>query len=132
MTRSTGQRELPKAWLRLDPDIDQKHPDNGWNFIRLLCAANRQRPRGVFANRRTIELSLGKHACTLFYARGDVVDRDDGKVEMVGWASWQEGDLTVAERVSRVRNGSKNVTPVDGLRALPERYTGVTPAATMS
>jgi len=108
MTRRAGQpseRELPKAYLRLDPDIDQKHPDHGWDFMRLLCSANRQRPRGRFASRLALESLFGRKLVAWFYDRGDICDLDDGRVLVVGWDNWQEGDLTVAERVRRTRGG---------------------------
>jgi hypothetical protein len=127
-------RELPKAYLRLDPDIDQKHPDNGWEYIRLLCASNRQRPRGIFTSRATLEAIFGKAAVKRFYDRGDVFDREDGRAETCGWDAWQEGDLTVAERVRRTRAGSSprvtgalpdrdNVTHEPPPGALPARYS---------
>ena len=130
MTRSTGERELPKAYLRMDPDIDQKHPDNGWNFIRLLCAANRQRPRGYFACRGALETIFGRPLVRTFYSRGDVMDAPGGKVYVCGWGVWQEGDLTVAERVSRIRGKRDNVTPAvtpgEDPPSLPSRYSAVT------
>jgi hypothetical protein len=127
-------RELPKAYLRLDPDIDQKHPDNGWEYIRLLCASNRQRPRGIFTGRATLEAIFGKAAVKRFYDRADVFDREDGRAETAGWDAWQEGDLTVAERVRRTRSNTvprvthalparDNVTHDDTPDALPARYS---------
>ena len=140
MTRRShlpSTRELPKAYLRLDPDIDQKHPDNGWEYIRLLCASNRQRPRGIFTSRATLEAIFGKAAVRRFYDRGDVFDREDGRAETAGWDAWQEGDLTVAERVRRTRSGPSkrvtgallkrdNVTQEQDPDALPARYQSVT------
>jgi hypothetical protein len=130
MTKSTGERELPKAYLRLDPDIDSKHPDNGWNYIRLLCAANRQRPRGYFHSRETFLSIFGKTLARTFFERGDVEEAPGGKVYVCGWGVWQEGDLTVAERVSRIRSKRDGVTPVvtpgEEPPALPSRYMSVT------
>lgn len=34
--------QLPKAYLRMDPDLNAKHPDNLSEFVRLMCAANRR------------------------------------------------------------------------------------------
>lgn len=98
---SRGQ--LPRVYLRLDPDIDQTHPDHLDGFIRLLCAANRQRPRGRFRSRNVLDNLFGKRATDRLYARGDVVTQDDGSVLMPGWDIWQEGDMTVNERVARLR-----------------------------
>lgn len=100
--------QLPKPYLRLDPDIDQKHPERLDDFIRLMCTANRQVPRGRFRSRAVLESLFGKPLVAWFYARGDVADLDDGKVIVPGWDGWQEGDMTVAERMARLR--SKAVT----------------------
>lgn len=130
MTRSTGERELPKAYLRLDPDIDQKHPDNLDGMVRLLCAANRQRPRGFFHSRDTFVSIFGKTLARRFFERGDVEEAPGGRVYVKGWGAWQEGDLTVAERVSRIRSKRNDVTPVvtpgEDPPALPRRYMSVT------
>jgi hypothetical protein len=102
---------LPKAYLRIDPNIDQTHPDNLDDFIRLLCAANRQPRRGWFTSRTVLASIFGRPATARFYARGDVVDKPDG-VLVPGWDTWQEGDLTVGDRVRRYRDShrSNNVT----------------------
>jgi hypothetical protein len=111
-------RELPKAYLRVDPDIDQKHPDNLADFMRLVCSANRQRPRGRFASRITLEAIFNKTIVARFYDRGDVRDTEDGRVYVLGWDEWQEGDMTVAERVRRTRQKKAD--------ALHGRFTAVT------
>jgi hypothetical protein len=117
---SSSGRELPKAYLRLDPDVDQKHPDNLAEFIRLICSSARQRPRGRFASREVLEALFGKAAVLKFYSRADVIEQPDGSVCMAGWDDWQEGDMTVAERVRRTRRKKSN--------ALPDRYPTVTEA----
>ena len=111
-------RELPKAYLRMDPDIDQKHPDNLADFVRLMCASARQRPRGRFANRAVIDAMFGRATVIRFLARGDVVVLADGSLYTTGWDEWQEGDMTVAERVRRTRQ-RKSI-------ALQSRYADVT------
>lgn len=94
---------LPKAYLRLDPNVDQTHPDNLADFIRLLCAANRQPNRGVFARREVLVTIFGPRAVKVFEARGDVRETPEKTVIVPGWDDWQEGDLTVAERMQRLR-----------------------------
>ena len=108
--------QLPKAYLRLDPNIDQTHPDNLDEFIRLLCVANRQPHRGSFRSRAVLEAAMGRPAVRRFYARGDVADQDSGRVTVEGWEMWQEGDMTVADRVRRFRD--------------KHRYDGVTSPVT--
>lgn len=99
--------QLPKAYLRIDPDLDAKHPDLLAEFIRLLCAANRQPRRGVFKTRAVIEGLLGKAVTRRLIARGDVVE--EGTEWIVdGWERWQEGNLDVAERMRRIRAGRDN------------------------
>jgi hypothetical protein len=94
---------MPRAYLRVDPNLDQTHPDvNG--FIRLLCAAARQPDRGRFRNRRLLEQLLSKSKVFDMLARGDVVVLADERVYVEGWDEWQEGDHTVAERMRRMRD----------------------------
>jgi hypothetical protein len=95
---------LPKAYLRLDVNVDQQHPDNLAAFIRLLCAGARQSQRGRFGGRGILETLFGKAAVRRMYERGDVADQADGRVEIIGWDLWQEGDVTVGERMQRLRS----------------------------
>ncbi len=108
----TGQ--LPKAYLRIDPNLDHTHPDPGL-FIRLLCAAARQPKRGVFKDVRVLEATLGKRGAQRLVERGDVSLLSDGRCEVDGWEIWQEGDMTVGERMARYRNKRRNSTVTDGV-----------------
>ena len=93
---------MPRAYLRLDPNIDQTHPDlNG--FIRLMCAAARQPERGRFRNISQVQALFGKTRTRAMMAREDIVPLPDGRVYVEGWDEWQEGDHTVAERMKRMR-----------------------------
>ena len=94
---------LPKAYLRLDPNIDQTHPDNLDGFIRLLCASNRQPVRGRFRSRALVEGVLGRAAVKRLIERGDICQQPDGSWTVPGWSEWQEGDWTVADRQRRIR-----------------------------
>lgn len=105
--------QLPKAYLRIDPDIDAKHPDNLAEFIRLLCAANRQPRRGVFRSRTVVDALLGKGPAKRLIERGDLVDRD-GEWLVAGWEHWQEGNLDVAERMRRIRGDRAAKTRTNG------------------
>jgi hypothetical protein len=100
----------PKAYLRLDPDIDQKHPDLLAELIRAMCAANRQRPRGRFDSRAVVEALYGKATVRKLYERGDLVDQPDGSVYLDQWDEWQEGDVTVIDRMRRLRQRNRGVT----------------------
>lgn len=100
----------PKAYLRLDPDIDHKHPEMLAELIRLMCAANRQRPRGRFGNRSQVEALFGRALVRRFYLRGDLTDCADGSVYVDQWDEWQEGDVDVRDRMRRLRDRHRSVT----------------------
>ena len=121
MTRN----DLPRAYLRVDPNIDQVYPELRNTFVGLLCSAHRQPERGRYRDRRLVEALHSKAFVARSYDRGDLVDLPDGRVYLDGWDEWQEGDLTVAERMRRMRQRRRNkrngVTPV----ASPESH-GVT------
>lgn len=107
---------MPRAYLRLDPNIDQTHPDlNG--FVRLMCAAARQTERGRFRNIAQVQALFGKNRTRDMMIREDIVPLPDGRVYVEGWDEWQEGDHTVAERMKRMRarrtaKRSRTVSPV--------------------
>lgn len=94
-------RILPKAYLRVDPNLAFTHPDPG-AFIRLLCHANAQPHRGRFKEWGLLENALGAEPAARLRDRGDLVEVD-GRWYVSGWDEWQEGDLTVGERQRRVR-----------------------------
>jgi hypothetical protein len=105
---------MPRAYLRIDPNLDLTQSDPG-AFIRLLCAAARQPDRGRFRDLGLLQRAVGKARTSVFLGRSDVVKLDDGRYYVEGWDEWQEGDWTVSERMRRMRHR----------RAL--RYGGVTP-----
>lgn len=97
-----GRDGLPRAYLRIDPNLDMTHPDPG-SFVRLLCAAARQPDRGRFRDRGLLVRAVGRAKVGALAARGDVAQLPDGRWYVVGWDEWQEGDYTVAERMKRMR-----------------------------
>lgn len=98
--------QLPKAYLRIDPNLDSTHPAPG-DMVALICAANRQPTRGVF---KTVDVARNALGRTLFgrsVARGDL--RENGVGWYVdGWDEWQEGDINVGERMRRLRERRRN------------------------
>jgi hypothetical protein len=122
--------QYPKAYLRIDPNIDQVRTDLD-SFLRLLCAANRQPRRGYFKSEAIARMVLGKAAFHRAVTSGDLTSCADGSIYVDGWTDWQEGDLNVGERMRRLRNRKRNavvtpaVTPPSPKRIPPSEAKGV-------
>jgi hypothetical protein len=103
--------QLPKAYLRMDPNLDVTHPDPG-AFVKLLCAAARQPKRGRFKTWAVLVAAVGRaQAVKHRDVWKDLVAGEKPDSLMVdGWDLWQEGDLTVGERVKRFRERHSAVT----------------------
>ena len=110
MPQERGQ--LPKAYLRIDPNIDATHPSPG-DMVMLMCAANRQPVRGRFKTPELAERVLGRALYRRCVERGDLVQNGAVGVYVDGWEEWQEGDWTVGERMRRLR-GRKRHNDTDG------------------
>ena len=125
-----------KAYIRTDPLIDERKghysPAQLGTYILVLCKAARQRHRGRFrsvqALRNTMPTAYVRYLPFLF-DEGDVVELDDGSVVVDGWDEWQEGDQTVGERMSRLRNRKRNATVTP---TVTPTVTQPLPAATYS
>jgi len=98
--RERGQ--LPKAYLRIDPNLDSTHPAPG-DMVALLCAANRQPRRGLFKSEDVARSALGSRLLARSIERGDLRPNGVGLV-VDGWKEWQEDDLNVGERMRRLRD----------------------------
>lgn len=98
--------QLPKAYLRIDPNLDSTHPAPG-DMVALLCAANRQPRRGIFKSPELAVRVLGRGLFRRSMERGDLKSNGVG-IYVDGWAEWQEGDLTVGERMTRLRAKRRN------------------------
>lgn len=96
-----GRGQLPKAYLRIDPNLDSTHPAPG-DMVRLLCAANRQPKRGRFKSEALAVTVLGRAAYARAVSRGDLV-QNGSWLYVDGWEEWQENDWTVGERMRRLR-----------------------------
>lgn len=94
---------MPRAYLRIDPNLDLTQADPG-SFVRLLCAAARQPDRGRFKDRALLERAVGRVKARTFIDRGDVTLQPDGRCYVQGWDEWQEGDYSVADRMRRMRH----------------------------
>lgn len=115
---------LPKAYLRISPDLDQ-HEDP-MVMVLLICAANRQPQRGRFKSSAVVERIIGRKRFAKCVARGDLVHEGTAWY-LDGWDEWQEGDLTVGERMRRLREkrgvaSNRNLTVSQGVsQPYPER-----------
>lgn len=103
--------QLPKAYLRIDPNLDSTHPSPA-DMVALMCAANRQPKRGVFKTAELAARVLGRGLYKRSVERGDLVLNGSG-MYVDGWNEWQENDWTVGERMRRLR-GRKRHTDTDG------------------
>jgi hypothetical protein len=111
------RRQLPKAYLRMDPNIDQHADPEG--LVLLICAANRQARRGRFVP-SIVERLLGRKRMLEFLRprpgkeKADLIEQPDGTLYLDGWDEWQEGDLTVGERQARIRERRAPTEPLLG------------------
>lgn len=153
-----------RAYLRLDPHVyDRKvlgidakgNQIEGWTpykpdelvaFIGVLALADGQSPRGFFRSVAVLRALLSgdgegqryAKCVPALIARGDLVVRSGGWLYVDGWDEWQEGDLTVHERMRRYRakhaqKGAQDdpgVTPPTVTPVTPATVTGVTPPVT--
>jgi hypothetical protein len=99
----------------MSPNLDQ-HPDP-LGMVMLMCAAARQPDRGRFRERRVLERIVGRKRLAEMLERKDVVELG-GSYYVEGWDEWQEGDMTVSERMRRMR-----------ARKASLKRNGVTPSA---
>lgn len=108
---------MTRAYLRLDPHFDERkyaYPDGAYRaLVATLCLAETQSTRGHFRDLAYLRALLGKCGRWAKYLldHGDLVQLTDGRLYVDGWAEWQEGDHTVGERVTRIRNRTHHVTP---------------------
>lgn len=117
---------LPRAYLRLDPNIDQTHEDVG-EMVRLICVAGRQSRRGRFKNKAAFYSVFGRKAAQRCMSRGDVIEHTTAAhcagtpehkrfcpglphLYVDGWDEWQETDLDVASRMRRLRARKRGTT----------------------
>ena len=108
---------MTRAYLRLDPGFYERKLEQGYPLpaiaalVGCLCLAETQSRRGFFRDEPVLRALLGPAAKWVPFLRdrGDIVDRD-GRIYIDGWEEWQEGDLTVKDRMARLRSRRGNVT----------------------
>ncbi len=97
-----------RSYIRFDPEFaDRKghYPDGALSaFALTLCFAEHQPQRGFF-KRAVLKALLERRARWIDYlvSHKDLEVLPDGRLYLVGWLEWQEGDWKVQERVQRIR-----------------------------
>lgn len=99
-----------RAYHRVDPLMDEKKshytPSQLGAFMKVQLLAGRQAEPGFFRSKAALEAALPPlYAVELGHllAEHDLIEQPDGRVYVDGYREWQEGDLTVAERMRRLR-----------------------------
>ena len=104
-----------RAYHRVDPLMDERKshytPAQFGAFLKVQLVAGRQKHRGHFrsveALRMTQPAGYARHVAFLV-AEGDIAVAGDGTAYLPGWDEWQEGDMTVRDRMAKLRNKHRN------------------------
>jgi hypothetical protein len=100
-------------------------------FLKVQLLAGRQKRRGMFRSRQALMGALpapyARHIPFLIEQR-DLIPTEDGGLYVDGWDEWQEGDLTVRERMSRLRTRASR----DRNKGRNDAVTQPSPTATRS
>jgi hypothetical protein len=105
-----------RAYHRVDPLMDERKshytPAQLGAYLKVQLVAGRQSNRGRFRSLEALRMALpaayARHLDFLV-AEGDIVVSKT-HVYVDGWDEWQEGDITVRERMARLRNRKRNGT----------------------
>lgn len=106
-----------RAYHRVDPLMDERKshysPAQLGAFLKVQLLAGRQARRGRFRSMKALMGALPAPYARLvgfLIEQGDLIVAEDGLVYVDGWDEWQEGDLTVKDRMAALRNRRRNST----------------------
>lgn len=116
---------MARAYLRLDPAwfehkiVEKQYPHGAATaWMAALCLCETQPERGRFRTEKLLRLLLDepKHGANtnlgkwvpFLVEHGDLIRQPDGSLYMDGWDEWQEGDLTVKDRMQRLRSRKRD------------------------
>jgi hypothetical protein len=111
---------MTRAYIRVDPGLyERKVIEDGYPLpavaalVGCFCMAELQPIRGKFRDQSVLRALLGAGARWVPYLieQGDLVVLDNGSLYVDGWDEWQEGDVTVKERMVRIRNRKRVTVP---------------------
>jgi len=109
-----------RAYHRIDPLMDERKshytPAQFGAFLKVQLLAGRQAQRGRFRSERALVGALPSaygRLVPFLIEQGDLAVKGDGTVYVDGWDEWQEGDLTVKDRMARLRNRHRNSAVTD-------------------
>ena len=109
-----------RAYHRVDPLMDERKSHYTaaelGAYLKVQLLAGRQTRRGTFRSVAALRGALPAgyvRYLQFLIDEGDLVVRTDGTVYVDGWDEWQEGDLTVRDRMARLRDRKRNDTVTD-------------------
>ena len=98
-----------RAYHRVDPLMDERKshysPAQFGAFLKVQLIAGRQSHRGRF---KTLTHLTGALPAAYVRHVAFLIEQRDGTYLVDGWDEWQEGDVTVKERMTRLRNRHRN------------------------
>jgi hypothetical protein len=103
-----------RAYHRVDPLMDERKshytPAQFGAFMKLQLLSGRQAHPGRFQSVAALKRAMPAEYARLvpfLVEQADIVTLDDGRAYVDGYDEWQDGDLTVGERMKRLRERKK-------------------------
>lgn len=125
---------MTRAYIRVDPGLfDRKVFEDDYPLgavaalVGCLCYGETQAIRGTFRDAALLRALLGPAGRWVPYLieHGDLIEQPNGHLYIDGWHEWQEGDVTVPERMARIRNRNKDRNGARNENRMPDRIPPV-------